>query len=53
MNILVMATNGFGPRYFAMMVMIGANYSGYVVALGWISNGNYVLFTCENACIYS
>ncbi|RDW66519.1 MFS general substrate transporter-10 [Coleophoma cylindrospora] len=38
MFILVMTTNGFGPRYFAMMVMIGSNYSGYVVALGWISN---------------
>jgi len=33
-----MTTNGFGPRYFAMMIMVGASYSGYVVALGWISN---------------
>ncbi len=27
----------------AMCLMIGANYSGYVVALGWISNGMYGL----------
>jgi len=36
--IIAMTTEGFGPRYFAMMLMIGATYSGYVVTLGYISN---------------
>lgn len=36
--IIAVTTTGIGPRYFAMMIMIGSNYSGYVVALGWISN---------------
>lgn len=36
--IIAAATTEFGPRYFAMCLMIGANYSGYVVALAWISN---------------
>lgn len=36
--IIAAATVKFGPRYFAMCLMIGANYSGYVVALAWISN---------------
>ncbi|KAI9651247.1 hypothetical protein NHQ30_001285 [Ciborinia camelliae] len=33
------ATSKFAPRYLAMCLMVGANYSGYVVALSWISNG--------------
>jgi hypothetical protein len=36
--IVAMAADGTGPRYFAMMLMFGATYSGYVVGLGWISN---------------
>ncbi|KAF2116462.1 major facilitator superfamily domain-containing protein [Lophiotrema nucula] len=36
--IIAAATTQFGPRYLAMCLMIGANYSGYVVALAWISN---------------
>lgn len=36
--IIAVTTTNLGARYFAMMIMIGANYSGYVVALGWISN---------------
>ncbi|OMP83799.1 putative transporter [Diplodia seriata] len=36
--VIAAATTAFGPRYFAMCLMIGANYSGYVVALAWISN---------------
>lgn len=32
-------TTKFAPRYLAMCLMVGANYSGYVVALSWISNG--------------
>ncbi|RAL59817.1 hypothetical protein DID88_000446 [Monilinia fructigena] len=31
-------TTKFAPRYLAMCLMVGANYSGYVVALSWISN---------------
>ncbi|ESZ94247.1 hypothetical protein SBOR_5381 [Sclerotinia borealis F-4128] len=31
-------TSKFAPRYLALCVMVGANYSGYVVALSWISN---------------
>ena len=27
-----------GPRYFAMMLMVPSVYTGYVVALAWISN---------------
>ena len=36
--IIAATTTQFGPRYLAMCLMIGANYSGYVVALAWISN---------------
>ncbi|GME34252.1 Major facilitator superfamily [Neofusicoccum parvum] len=36
--VIAACTVKFGPRYFAMCLMIGANYSGYVVALAWISN---------------
>ena len=36
--ILVVATTAFAPRYVAMMLMIPGVYTGYVVALGWISN---------------
>lgn len=40
-------TTKFGPRYFAMCVMVGANYSGYVVALSWISNGMLMHELCS------
>ena len=36
--IIAAATKTIGPRYFAMMLMPAGVYSGYVVALGWISN---------------
>ena len=36
--IIAAATTTLGPRYFAMMLMPAGVYSGYVVALGWISN---------------
>ena len=36
--IIAAATTTIGPRYFAMMLMPAGVYSGYVVALGWISN---------------
>jgi MFS family permease len=36
--ILAAATTKTGPRYFAMMLMPAGVYSGYVVALAWISN---------------
>ncbi|KAL8887515.1 MAG: hypothetical protein Q9192_006314 [Flavoplaca navasiana] len=36
--IIAAATIRTGPRYLAMMVMIPGVYTGYVVALGWISN---------------
>jgi len=36
--ILAAATTKTGPRYFAMMLMVPGVYSGYVVALAWISN---------------
>jgi MFS family permease len=32
------ATQNVGARYFSIMIMIPGIYSGYVVALGWISN---------------
>ncbi|KAK2597878.1 hypothetical protein N8I77_012633 [Diaporthe amygdali] len=38
MYIIAVATTAIGPRYFAMCVMVGATYSSYVVALGYISN---------------
>ncbi|KAJ8068558.1 hypothetical protein OCU04_002273 [Sclerotinia nivalis] len=31
-------TTKFAPRYLAMCLMVGSIYSGYVVALSWISN---------------
>ncbi|RAL01117.1 MFS general substrate transporter [Aspergillus ibericus CBS 121593] len=36
--ILAMAGNNFAARYVAMCIMLGSIYSGYVVALGYISN---------------
>ena len=36
--IVAATTTTIGPRYFAMMLMPAGCYSGYVVALGWISN---------------
>ena len=36
--IVAATTTASGPRYFAMMLMPAGVYSGYVVALGWISN---------------
>ncbi len=36
--IIAATTTSIGPRYFAMMLMPAGVYSGYVVALGWISN---------------
>ena len=36
--ILAAATTKTGPRYLAMMLMVPGVYSGYVVALAWISN---------------
>lgn len=31
-------THSIGPRYFSMMLMVPSVYTGYVVALAWISN---------------
>ena len=36
--IVAATTTSIGPRYFAMMLMPAGVYTGYVVALGWISN---------------
>ncbi|KAJ5994778.1 hypothetical protein N7481_001755 [Penicillium waksmanii] len=36
--IIAAATTGTAPRYVSMMLMVPSFYSGYVVALGWISN---------------
>ncbi|KAG9240617.1 major facilitator superfamily domain-containing protein [Calycina marina] len=36
--ILAAATTNTAPRYVAMMLMVPGVYSGYVVALAWISN---------------
>lgn len=36
--ILAAATNSTAPRYVAMMLMVPGVYTGYVVALAWISN---------------
>ncbi|KIX07776.1 uncharacterized protein Z518_02430 [Rhinocladiella mackenziei CBS 650.93] len=36
--ILAAATTSIAPRYVAMMLMVPGVYTGYVVALGWISN---------------
>ncbi|KAI9842688.1 MAG: hypothetical protein M1837_006973 [Sclerophora amabilis] len=36
--IIAASTTAIGPRYFAMMIMVPGCYTGYVVALAWISN---------------
>ena len=36
--IIAATTTKTGPRYLAMMLMIPGVYTGYVVALAWISN---------------
>ncbi|KAE8355945.1 MFS general substrate transporter [Aspergillus coremiiformis] len=36
--ILAATTTAVAPRYISLMLMVPASYSGYVVALGWISN---------------
>jgi hypothetical protein len=36
--IIAASTTKTGPRYFAMMLMPSGVYTGYVVALAWISN---------------
>lgn len=36
--IIAATTTAVGPRYFAMMLMPASVYTGYVVALAWISN---------------
>lgn len=36
--IIAAATTSIGPRYIAMMLMPAGVYTGYVVALAWISN---------------
>ena len=36
--IIAATTTAVGPRYFAMMLMPAGVYTGYVVALAWISN---------------
>ena len=36
--IIAAATTKTGPRYLAMMLMVPGVYTGYVVALAWISN---------------
>lgn len=36
--ILAAATTKTGPRYLAIMLMVPGVYTGYVVALAWISN---------------
>jgi MFS family permease len=36
--ILAATTHSVGPRYVAMMLMVPGVYTGYVVALAWISN---------------
>ncbi|KAI9802141.1 MAG: hypothetical protein M1833_002062 [Piccolia ochrophora] len=36
--IIAASTTTLGPRYLAMMLMVPGVYTGYVVALAWISN---------------
>ncbi|KAK0728661.1 major facilitator superfamily domain-containing protein [Lasiosphaeria miniovina] len=36
--IIAATTTATGPRYFSMMLMVPSVYSGFVVALAWISN---------------
>lgn len=38
MYIVAVSTTKFAPRYVAMCLMVAGTYSGYVVALGYISN---------------
>ena len=38
MYIVAVSTTKFAARYVAMCLMVGGTYSGYVVALGYISN---------------
>lgn len=42
MYIIAVSTTGFAARYFAMCLMVGGTYAGYVVALGYISNSTYL-----------
>lgn len=37
-NIIAATTTTLGPRYLSMMLMVPGVYTGYVVALAWISN---------------
>jgi hypothetical protein len=37
-NIIAATTTSLGPRYLSMMLMVPGVYTGYVVALAWISN---------------
>jgi hypothetical protein len=37
-NIIAASTTALAPRYLAMMLMVPGVYTGYVVALAWISN---------------
>lgn len=36
--IIAVATTSIAARYVSMMLMVPGVYTGYVVALGWISN---------------
>ena len=53
--IIAATTTTIGPRYFAMMLMPAGVYSGYVVALGWISNtlprppAKVIIYLCPRA----
>jgi hypothetical protein len=38
MYVIAVVTTNFAARYVAMCLMVGGTYSGYVVALGYISN---------------
>jgi hypothetical protein len=37
-NIIAATTTSLAPRYLSMMLMVPGVYTGYVVALAWISN---------------
>lgn len=37
-NIIAVSTTSLAPRYLSMMLMVPGVYTGYVVALAWISN---------------
>lgn len=56
--IIAATTTATAPRYFAMMLMPAGVYTGYVVALGWISNtlprppakvGHPIMFVMDKA----